>query len=230
MGFILCSAMLVPKKKAILWIALVYLIFNTRRMPASGDFFGVDPFHHFAEFAAGDFDGVVFVGVVEFVEEGFAGFVFGHPLAGKLAGLDFAEDLFHFGFGGGGDDAGSAGEVAVFGGVGDGVAHVVEAALVNQVDDELHFVDAFKVGHFGRVTGFGEGFEAGLDEGGEAAAEDGLFAEEVGFAFVLEGGLDDAGAGAADAVAPRQRGLERVAAGVLVDGDEARHAAAFDEF
>jgi hypothetical protein len=212
----------------------LFIYFSTRwrvleSLGISGDFLGVDPFHHFAEFAAGDFDGVVFVGVVEFVEEGFAGFVFGHPLAGELAGLDFAEDLFHFGFGGGGDDAGAAGEVAVFGGVGDGIAHVVEAALVDQVDDELHFVDAFEVGHFGRVAGFGEGFEARFDKGGKAAAEDGLLAEEIGFAFILEGGFDDAGAGAADAVAPGESGFEGVSGGVLVDGNEAGDAAAFDE-
>src|SRR5437763_247982 len=58
--------------------------------------FGVDPLHHAAEFAAGDFDGVVFVGIVELVEEGLAGFVFGHPLAGELSGGDFIEDLLHF--------------------------------------------------------------------------------------------------------------------------------------
>jgi len=59
-------------------------------------------------------------------------------------------------------------------------------------------VDAFEIGHFGGITGFGEGFETGLDESGQSTAEDGLFAEEIGFAFVLEGGFDDPGASAAD--------------------------------
>ena len=54
---------------------------------------------------------------------------------------------------------------APFGGVGDGVVHVLDAAAVEEVDDELEFVEDFEVGELGLVAGFGEDFEAALDEG-----------------------------------------------------------------
>ena len=121
-------------------------------------------------------------------------------------------------------------EVAVFGGVGDAVAHVIQAALVDQVDDQLHFVDAFEVGHLRRIAGFDEGFKSGFDECRQPAAEDGLFAEEIGFAFIFEGGFDDAAARAADAARPGQADFAGLAGGVLEDRQQARHAAAFFEF
>ena len=100
---------------------------------------------------------------------------------------------------------GPADVVAPLGGVGDGVAHVGEAAAVHEVDDELELVEDFEVGELGLVAGFDEGFEACLDEGGGAAAEDGLLAEEVGLGLFGEGGLEDSGAGAADALGVAER-------------------------
>ena len=90
---------------------------------------------------------------------------------------------------------GPADVVAPLGGVGDGVAHVCEAAAVHEVDDELEFVEDLEVGEFGLVAGLDQGFEACLDQGGGSAAEDGLLAEEVGFGLLGEGGGEDAGAG-----------------------------------
>src|SRR5438034_232500 len=58
----------------------------------------------------------------------------------------------------------AAGEVAILGGVGDAVAHVVEPALIDQIDDELHLVDAFEVRHLRRIAGLDQGLESGLDE------------------------------------------------------------------
>ena len=129
----------------------------------------------------------------------------------------------------GGDDARAGYVVAPLGGVGDGVAHVLEAAAVHEVDDELELVEDFEVGELGLVAGFDEGLEACLDEGGGAAAEDGLLAEEVGLGLFGEGGLEDSGAGAADALGVGEREGEGVAAGVLLDGDEGGDAAAFGE-
>jgi hypothetical protein len=81
---------------------------------------------------------------------------------------------------------------AVLGGVGDRVVHVGDAALVDQVDDQLHLVQALEIGHFRGIAGFDQRLVAGLDELDEAAAEHHLLAEEVGFALLLEGRLDDA--------------------------------------
>ena len=129
----------------------------------------------------------------------------------------------------GGDDAGAGYVVAPLGCVGDGVAHVLEAAAIHQVDDELEFVEDFEVGELGLVACFDEGLEACFDECAGAAAEDSLFAEEVGFGLFGEGGLEDAGAGAADAFGVAECEGEGGAAGVLLDGDEAGDAAAFGE-
>ena len=129
----------------------------------------------------------------------------------------------------GGDDPRAAGVVAVFGRVADAVAHVVEAALVEEVDDELELVHAFEVGHLGLVAGFDEGFEACFDEGRGAAAENGLFAEEVGFGFFGDRGVDDAAAGAADALGVGHADVERGGRSAFAGGDEAGDAAAGDE-
>jgi hypothetical protein len=65
------------------------------------------------------------------------------------------------------------------------------------VDDQLHFMQAFEIGHLWRVTRFHQGFVTRLDQFDEAAAKHDLLAEQVRLTFLLEGGLDDAGATAA---------------------------------
>ena len=77
----------------------------------------------------------------------------------------------------GGDDARAAGVVAVLGGVAHRVAHVVEAAAVHQVDDQLELVQALEVGDLGLVAGLDQRLEARLDERADAAAQHGLLAE-----------------------------------------------------
>ena len=116
--------------------------------------------------------------------------------------------------------------LAVLGGVGDRVVHVGDAALVDQVDDQLHLVQALEVGHLRRVAGLHQRLEAGADQLDQAAAQHGLLAEQVGLALLPEGGLDDARAAAADGRGIGQEEVVRVAALVLVDRDQARHAAA----
>src|SRR3546814_9040801 len=56
----------------------------------------------------------------------------------------------------------------------------------------------FEVGRLGLVASLDEGLEASLHEGGEAAAEHHLLAEEIGLGLLREGRLEHAGAGAAD--------------------------------
>jgi hypothetical protein len=124
----------------------------------------------------------------------------------------------------------AAGEIAILGGVADGIAHVIQAADVDQIDDQFHFVDAFEVRHFLGITGFDECFESGLDERGKSAAEDGLFAEEIGFAFVLESGFDDAAASAADTARPCEADGSGFASGILMDGEQTRNTAAALKF
>ena len=89
-------------------------------------------------------------------------------------------------------------------------------------------MQAFKVRHFGGVSGFHQGFESGFGEGAQSAAEDDLLAEEVGFGFLLKVGLDDSGASAADGRGVREGDVAGFSGFVLVDGDEAGDAAAGD--
>ena len=123
---------------------------------------------------------------------------------------DFLEDLLHLGASLFVDDPRAARVVAELGRVRDAVAHVVEAALVHQVDDQLELVQAFEVGALGLISGLDQGLEPHLDQGADAAAEDDLLAEEVGLGLLGEGRLEDAAAGAADPLGIGQgQGLAR---------------------
>src|SRR5689334_8644089 len=152
--------------------------------------------------------------------------VLGDPLVGELAGLDVREEGFHRLARLLADDALAAGHVAVLGRVADRVAHVRDAALVDEIDDELHLVQTLEVRHLGRVARLDERLVAGADELGEPAAEDGLLAEEIGLRLFLERGLEHAGARAADALRVREPDLLRITARILLDGEQARNAAA----
>jgi hypothetical protein len=158
-----------------------------------------------------------------------AGLVLVDELLGEAAVLDLVEKLLHGELGVGGDDARAGDVVSPLGGVGDGVAHVFESAAIDEIDDELELVAALEVGKLGLVASLAERLEASLDEGGDAAAEDSLLAEEVGFGLFGEGGLEDSGAGGADALGVAEGEGERGAAGILLHGYERRRAAAFGE-
>src|ERR1035441_1798476 len=171
--------------------------------------------HHIAKALADGFELVGFGGFAHGEEIVAAGFVLRDPLLGEFAGLDLAEDLFHFGAGLSVDDARAAGVVAVLGGVADAVTHVAEAAFLDEVDDELELVEALEIGDFGGVSGFDQGVEPGPDQLGGTAAEDALFAEEVAFGFFAEGGVEDAGLEAAEGEGVGEGAFEGLAGGVL---------------
>ena len=109
------------------------------------------------------FDGLLLLGPALSQEIGAAFFVFLDPGFGEAAIADFREELLH-GFAGlRGDDARTGMIVAVLGGIADGITHVAEATAVNQIDDELEFVETFEVGNFRLIAGIDEGFETGLN-------------------------------------------------------------------
>ena len=128
----------------------------------------------------------------ELLEARPAGFLVREQLAGEGAAADVLEDLperlAHVVV----DHDRPAREVAVLGHVGDDVPHVREAALVDQVDDQLQLVDALVVGDLRLVAGVDERLVAGLHERRDAAAEHGLLAEEVGLGLLREGRLEQA--------------------------------------
>src|SRR5215470_10067376 len=100
----------------------------------------VQPRHHSPQLRADFFDRVLLLGVAQSSELLAAGFVFFNPLAGESAVLNARQDFFHLGAGLIADDHVAASKIAVFGGVGDRVAHAREATFVDEVDDQFHLV------------------------------------------------------------------------------------------
>jgi len=158
------------------------------------------------------------------------GLAFQDELLGVFTVLDALQGVAHGVPGLGVDDFGAGHVLAILRIVGDGVVHVGNAAFVDQIHDQLHFVEAFEVGHFGSVARFHQGFETGLDQFHGTAAEHGLFAEQVSFRFFLEGSFDHAALGATVGSSVGQGQIPGLLGGVLVDGDQGRHAATLEEF
>src|SRR5262245_24874691 len=80
----------------------------------------------------------------------------GDPLAREAPVLDRAQHLAHVLAHVVVDDPRADGVRAVLGGVTDRVVHPLDAALVDEVDDELDLVQALVVGELGRVAGLDE--------------------------------------------------------------------------
>lgn len=142
------------------------------------------------------------------------------PVAGKRTILDLAQHVLHLLAGLFGDQALAGDVIPVFSRIRDRVTHHREAAAVDQIDDQLHLMDAFEICHFRRVSGFDQRIEASLHQFADTAAQHGLLTEQVGLGLFLEGRLDDACAAGADAACVSQRILTRFAGSVLMDSDQ----------
>ena len=126
-----------------------------------------------------------------------------------------------------GDDLRAGHIVAVFSRVGYRISHTFEAALINKVNDELHFVDTFKVRVSGIVASFYKRFKACLHKRANAAAKNRLFTEKVGFRFRTEVGFENARSRAADTSRVSKTDFKCVARSVLFYCDQARNAFAY---
>ena len=91
-------------------------------------------------------------------------------------------------------------------------------------------MDALKVSVLRVVTSFHQGFKACLHQGANTAAQHTLLAKQVGFGFRFKGGFQNAGACAANAQRVSQSQLLSLAGGVLLHGNQARHAFALQIF
>src|SRR5207253_1410615 len=156
---------------------------------------------------------------------GAAGRVFADPLARELAALHFLEHLAHLVLHALIDDARTAGEIAVLGGLADELMHLGEPTLVQQVDDQLQLVQALVVGNLGLIARLHEGLEALHHELGGAAAQHRLLAEQIRLGLLGKAGLEHPAARAADAVRVGEGACVRLAAGILGDREQTRHAA-----
>ncbi len=153
-----------------------------------------------------------------------------HPLLGKRARLDVAQNLLHGGACVIRNDLGAAHVVAPLGGVAHAVAHVGKAALVDEVHNQLEFVQTLEIGNFGLVARLDQRIERRLDQFAHAAAEHGLLAKEVSLGLLCEGRLEDTRACGADALGVGECVGQRVARGVLLHSHERGHARAFLEY
>ena len=161
-------------------------------------------------------------------ESGFIGTVhFDYEFAGKGSVLNFSKDLLHFFSGVFRDDSLPGYIVPVFRCVGYGVTHHFKSAAVDQVHDQLHFVNTFEIGHFWLVSGFYQGIESGLHQLGYAAAEDGLLTKQVGFGFFFKGGFQDTGSSGSDSRCISQGIILGFAGFILMDSNQAGNALAF---
>src|SRR5262249_45978010 len=102
-------------------------------------------------------------------------------------------------------------------------------AAINQIKDELQFVHALEVRDFRLITRLDERVEACLDQLADAAAKDGLLAEQVGLGFFRECCFQNTGARTTKSLGICKRLCLRVAACILLDGDQRGRAAAFGE-
>src|SRR5690606_1745093 len=118
-----------PPRNALSRIALPKLV------TTASNFLGLDPRHQPPQLAPDDLDRVLALSSARRLECRRVGLVLQNPFASKLPRLDFVENLLHLGLGLIGDDSRTARIVAVFGRIRDAVSHVVEAALIEQVDN-----------------------------------------------------------------------------------------------
>ena len=176
-----------------------------------------------------------FGGLAACLEFGLPGLVVEDEVLHETAGLDILQHPLHLRLGLVRDDTRAGLDVAIFGRVADRIAHVGDAAFVQQVDDQLGFVQAFEIRHLGRISRFHQRFETRLDQVRDPAAQYRLLTEQIGFAFFLEVGFDDARTPAAHGTGIGQGELLGITLAArllafLVDRDQARHAAALDVF
>ena len=125
------------------------------------DFIGLDPGHHAAQFLADHFNGMLAANTTQRLQFCGARLIFQDEFPGEIPGLDLSENPLHLLLGLFGDDTRTAGEVAVLGGVGDGITHVGDTAFVHQIDDELEFMQALEIGHLRRIPCLDQRLEAG---------------------------------------------------------------------
>src|SRR5882724_9497004 len=148
------------------------------------------PAHQRAELRADLLDLLSLLGLAALEEGGLAAVELLDQLAGEGAVLDLAEDLAHLLAGGLVDQPRAAGVAAELGGIRHRPVHLGNAALVHEVHDQLHLVQALEVRGLRLVAGLDEGGEPGLDQLGDAAAEHDLLAEQVSLGLLGEGGLE----------------------------------------
>jgi len=121
----------------------------------------LQPGHHRPQPGPHLFYLVVFPFPAQLAEVREANTVLGDPLIGELARLNVRQKLLHDLAGLRANDPFTPGHIPVLGRVANGVAHVRDAALIDQVNNELHLMNALKVGHLWCIARLDQRFKAG---------------------------------------------------------------------
>jgi len=95
---------------------------------------------------------------------------------------------------------------------------------VDEINDELEFVEAFEVGKLRRIAGANERIETGANERACSSTKDCLLTKKVGLRLLTKSCLDYAGARATNSLCLGQGGLLRVPAGILINCKQTRCA------
>ena len=186
-------------------------------------------FEKAADAFADDFDFVSTEAFAFSCKNGITGTSFFEPFCGEFTGFDTAERFFHAFFDVSGEDEGTVVIFTPFSGVGDDLVHALDAAFINEVNDEFCFVDTFKVSHFGGISGFGKNFKTVFHEINGTAAENVLFTEEVFVSFLFHGAFENASTGETFSFGESESNFAGFAGAVLADSDQAGNTEAFDE-
>src|SRR6185436_18557077 len=153
-----------------------------------------------------------------------------HPLFGKLALLDFTQDLLHLLLRLLCHYPRTTGNITVFGRRTDRISHVGNTTLVNQIYDQFYLMQALEIGHLRRIAGFHERLVAGLNKGREPSTEHNLFPEEIGFGFFTKVCFDHTGPPPPDRTGIGKAHLLGCSARVLMDREQARYPTALRIF
>ena len=88
---------------------------------------------------------------------------------------------------------------------------------MDEINDELEFVEAFEVGKLRRIAGANERIETGANERACSSAKDCLLTKKIGLRLLTKSCLDYARMRATDSLCPGQGGLLRMPAGILMN-------------
>src|SRR6266496_6057808 len=89
-----------------------------------------------------------------------AALVLFHPFACERSTLDIGKDLFHGSACLVADNLWPARQVTILSRIRNRIAHPGESTFVDEIDDQLHFVDALEVCDLRLISGFDQSFKA----------------------------------------------------------------------
>src|SRR5258708_36663277 len=116
---------------------------------------------------------MIFLSLAEGGEIIAAGLVLVGPFTGEGSGLNIGKDLLHRRASLVAYNLRSASQVAILGSVGNRIAHAIQAALINEINDELHLMDALEVRNLRLITFLHQRVETALHHRGRSAAKAG---------------------------------------------------------